>query len=272
MSAIKPARETFGTRVLVVMGAKSTGKTTFTVTGSAHAPAKLPTTPRVACHDVVLLQNDTNGVLGPYAIGLEPLVVDLSDAQSMQDWDKRFNEAFKELQPLFAARKLSILGIDFSMMDKLWRDLYIAQAETDSPKNWDSVGAKSLAVYRMLRRLPNATIVCMTHVNVPAEIASKQDPNVLVRQQEARDAQAVGGQRATTTTDLSKSAKGPWWANADAILTMRRKKLSDGKFDYVVRVAPSNKVEAGGRWESLFSAEEPAHLRTLLKKVYGDAI
>lgn len=269
MSSIKKASQSFGTRVLVVMGAKSTGKTTFVCTGSKFAPKKLPCSPRVELSDCVFIQNDTNGVLGPYAIGLEPHVVDLSDAKDLHDWKKRFDAAYAELKPLFADGTYRILGMDLSMMDKLWRDLYIAQAEHDTPKNWDDVSSKSLAVYRMLRTLPNATIVIMTHVNVPAEIASKTDANVLIRAQEARDAQAVGGSRATTTTDLSKSSKGPWWANADAILTMKRKKLGEGKFEYNVRIAPSNKVEAGGRWESFFNSDEPAHLRTLLDKVYG---
>lgn len=270
MSAvIKRGSQTLSSRVLLVLGSKSVGKTTFCVSGSQYTPATLPAKPTIHCKDVVILQSDTGGVLGPLALGLEPDVVDLSGCTKMQDWDKLFNEAVRDLRPLFANGTYRVLGIDLTALDKMWRQVFVAEAETDSPKNWDSVSAKALAVYRMLRDLPNVTLVGMAHVNVPAEIASRTDATVLTRMQASRDAQAVGGERATMTADLSKGFKSVWVNNADAVLALRRKK-EGGVAKHTVRLTPNKSIESGGRWESYFKDEEPALLYPMLKTVYGD--
>lgn len=273
MSLLRKASEVTNSRVLVVAGAKSTGKSTFVVSGSKHAPSEFPVKTRVECSDVVLIQNDTGGSLGPLGAGLEPLVIDLSGAKNKQEWDKLFNEAFKELMAGFTEGKHRILGIDLTALDKMLRDQYVAQSANDSPKDWEQVTSKARAVYVMLRSLPNVTLIGMTHLAVVAEIVSKSDPTILARQQEARNVVAVGGERSTITYSLAKGHKELWLHNADQVFVMRRKRAAapGQKASYLVRLEGNSQIEAGGRWRPFFDADEqPAHLGQLLKKVYGD--
>lgn len=272
MNCLKFASQTTNSRVLLVAGAKSTGKTTFVCSASKYATDDvLPLKTSVECSDVVLVQNDTGGSLGPLGLGLEPLVVDLSGAKNKVEWDKLFNEAYKELYAGFSEGKFRILGIDLTALDKLLREQYVMQSEKPQPQDWERVTSKARAVYVMLRALPNVTLVGMTHLAVKTEMIN--DPALLQRAHDALDAVAVGGERSVTTYALTKGHKEVWTHNADQVFVMRRQRAkgSGQGATYSVRLEGNSKVEAGGRWRPYFDADEqPAHLGKLMKKVYGD--
>lgn len=272
MSMLRSDDDPTASRILLVAGAKATGKTTFVTSGSQFTPEKIPHDGKlIECSDVCLLQNDSGGHEGPRAVGLKPIRMDLSGAKNKMEWDKLFNEAYKEIHALFVEKKLRILGIDLTALDKILRDMYVANANTDTPKNWEQVTSKALAVYRLLKALPNATIVGMTHLAVQQELT--KDGEQLERLRAARDASSVGGERSLTTYSLTKGHKEIWMHNANQIFVMRRKraKVKGERPSYMVRLEGNSQIEAGGRWRAFFDADEqPAHLYSILKTVYKD--
>lgn len=254
-------------KVLFICGSKGTGKTTFVTTGSKFITRKYSREEPIFCDDVVILQGDTNGTLGPAALGLIPQVIDLSAVTRIDAWIDAVKQALPEVRKGFENKTLRILGVDLGQVDRLLRD------GVEDAKGWVAAGKKAKDVYDMLRSLPNAILAGMSHLQVPLELARD---NVAT---DRREAVSVGGAKSTMVSNLFQSHRNIWVANADHVLVTERKRPVVGTSNveakplrYVVHTQHTSKYEAGGRWESYFQPEEPADLRAMLTKVYGEVV
>lgn len=251
-------------KVLFICGSKGTGKTTFVTSGSKFITRKYSREEPIHCDDVVILQGDTNGTLGPAALGLIPQVIDLSAITDLETWLTAVKKVLPELRKGFESKDFRILGVDLGQVDRLLR-----AKVGSSTQGWVEAGNKAKDVYDLLRSLPNAILAGMSHLQVPLELAASSTTS------DRRDAVSVGGQKATLVSSLFQGHRNAWVPNADHVIVTLRKRPTTGNATlptYSVLLQNTAKYEAGGRWESYFQPEEPANLRAMLTKVYGEVV
>lgn len=256
------------------MGAKGTGKTSLAVSASEHAPEVLDVTVTapVDCKDVVVIQLDTEGILGAVDLGLEPRVIDLSSYDTWQSTERALANALKELKPLCASGEVKYVAIDLGELDMKIRAHVNPQASTD----WEAVRAEGLKVFRALTAL-KVTLIGMSHTK--AAFSAFEAPKAGVSKElastlEGKEARAVGGERAQLTMDLSTGVAQPWRVNASMILVRERKRKMDfttkkTTFEFVTHTQGSQKFEAGNRAMTKLAPIEKCSLKAMLRKVYG---
>ncbi len=279
-----------GHRSALVVGAKSTGKTSFVVSGSANAPVNMqPGASLVDCPDVVLLQVEAESALGALDLGMRPRVIDLSNIPGWQALNMEIARAVQFLRPLVDSGEVKIIGIDLGAIDKEIRawaagDKVIPKDKLGSMEvslaakdvNWGAVEAQGTALYRAIRTL-NCLVVGMAHLKVTNNnpFVLKQTDAEAKNAEMARDVQGYGGDKAKLTADLSGGVYKPWLANCSFLFTREVESKNVGtalvpKLEqrYVTHTSSTPTFEAGTRRASKLAPVETRTLKALLKDAY----
>ena len=279
-----------GHRSALVLGAKSTGKTSFVVSGSDFAPFPLGSSGNlVECPDVVLLQVEAESALGAMDLGMRPRVIDLSNIAGWQALNMEIAKAINFLRPLVDAGEVKIVGIDLGAIDKEIRawaagDKVIPKDKLGSMDislaakdvNWGAVEAQGTALYRALRTL-NCLVVGMAHLKVTNNnpFISKQTTDEAKNAEMARDVQGFAGDKAKLTADLSGGVYKPWLANCSFLFAREVEQKNVGtaiapriESRYVTHTASTPVFEAGTRRTSKMAAVETRTLRAILTDAY----
>lgn len=279
-----------GHRSGLVVGAKSTGKTSFVVSGSEFAPSPLkPGAPVVDCPDVVLIQVDAESALGAMDLGMRPRVIDLSNVAGWQALNAELAKAIQFLRPLVDKGEVKIVGIDLGAIDKEIRawaagDKVIPKDKLGSfdvtlaakDVNWGAVEAQGTALYRAIRTL-NCLVIGMAHLKVTNNnpYVAKQTGEEAKNAELARDVQGFGGDKAKLTADLSGGLSKPWVANCSFLFTRELEQKNVGtpiapkmETRYITHCQATGTFEAGTRRSSKVSPVETRTLRAILDDMY----
>lgn len=257
-------------RRILVMGPPGSGKTTLSISASAHAGDTIPSKHLQMCSDVVLLSGDQEGVQGALDANLEPrAVVDMTTCADWVAYQKLLADALSELRPLVAAGEVKIIVVDLALPAKL----IIDQIKPADIAGWGRVGAEGVKLYRIFGALPGATIIG----NVQIKSATGAVENAVAAA--AADAKAVGGERATFTADLPKSVLSPWMENSSLALSRESKRVKDTSQPgapltrkFSTHTQSNAKFEAKSRFGSKLLQTEPGErtLHSLLVQAYGE--
>lgn len=279
-----------GHRSALVVGAKSTGKTSFVVSGSEFAPYPIkPGSGVVECPDVVLLQVEAESALGAMDLGMRPRVIDLSNIAGWQALNMEIAKAIQFLRPLVDKGEVKIVGVDLGAIDKEIRawaagDKVVPKDKLGSMEvslaakdvNWGAVEAQGTQLYRAFRTL-NCLVVGMAHLKVTNNnpFVSKQTDAEAKNAEMARDVQGFAGDKAKLTADLSGGVYKPWLANCSFLFAREVEQKNVGtalapkiESRYVTHCNSTPTFEAGTRRASKLAAVETRSLRALLDDSY----
>ena len=272
-----------GHRSMLVLGAKSTGKTTFVASGSEHCPTILvPGMAPVDCKDVALIQIEAEGALGALDLGLNPGVIDLSGVAGWQRLNNEIAKAIAYLRPLAEKGEIKIVGIDLGACDKEIRtwaagdkvipkdklgqdDISLAAKDTA----WGAVEAQGVALYRALRTLP-CLVVGMAHLKVTAynPFSAKETGDQKAMAELVREQQGFGGDKSKLTADMSGGVYKIWLANVSNLFARELQVDKAGKKSYVTHTSSGEMFEAGSRRQSVLAPVETRTLNAILKDMY----
>lgn len=277
-----------GHRSALVVGAKSTGKTSFVVSGSHNVPEMLPSKELVECPDVVLLQVEAESALGAMDLGLKPRVIDLSNIAGWQALNMELAKAIQFLRPLVDKGEVKIVGIDLGAIDKEIRawaagDKVVPKDKLGSFEvslsakdvNWGAVEAQGTALYRAIRTL-NCLVVGMAHLKVTNNNHYGYKTDADAKNAEiARDVQGMGGDKAKLTADLSGGVYKPWLANSSFLFVREVQQINVGtpakpetKRKYVTHTDGTAMFEAGNRRASKLNQIETRTFKAILEDAY----
>lgn len=273
-----------GHRSALVLGAKSTGKTSFVVSGSAHTPDVLPHKgPLIDCPDVVLIQIEAESALGAMDLGLRPRVIDLSGVAGWQKLNHEIAKAINFLRPLAEKGEVQVVGIDLGAIDKEIRawaggDKVIPKDKLGQDEvslaakdiNWGSVEAQGIALYRALRTLP-CLVVGMAHLKVTNNnpYGAKETAEQKAAAELSRDVQGMGGDKSKLTADMAGGVLKPWMANCSNLFARELIVDKNGKREYVTHTTSDAMFEAGSRRASKLAPVEKRTLKAMLKDMYS---
>lgn len=273
-----------GHRSMLVLGSKSTGKTSFVVSGSQHTPDVIPHKgPLVACDDVALIQIEAESALGALDLGLRPRVIDLSGVAGWQKLNQEIAKAVTFLRPLAASGEIKIVGIDLGAIDKEIRcwaagDKVVKEGKmgnddaTLAAKDvaWGAVEAQGVALYRAMRTLP-CLVVGMAHLKVTAynPFSAKEDASQKAMAELVRDQQGFGGDKSKLTADMSGGVYKIWLANVSNLFARELIVDKAGKKAYVTHTSSGDMFEAGSRRQSKLAPVETRTLNAILKDMYS---
>lgn len=280
-----------GHRSGLVFGAKSTGKTSFVVSASQHAPADLkPGQKPVDCSDIALIQIEAESALGALDLGMRPKVIDLSGVPGWQKLNLEIAKAITFLRPLVEKGEIKVVGIDLGAIDKEIRawaagDKVVMANKLGTEEvalnakdvNWGAVEAQGTALYRALRTLP-CLVVGMAHLKVVNNnpYVSKMTDSEKKDAELARDVQGMGGDKSKLTADLSGGVYKPWLANASFVFTREVETKNVGtplapkmQQRYVTHTASDTTFEAGSRRASVLAPVETRTLKSMLDDMYS---
>ena len=257
------------TRRVVVMGPMASGKTTLSVSASAHAGDTLPAK-AADCKDLVLLSGDQEGVAGALDAGLTPrAVVDMTVAKTWQEYQALLAQAFAELLPLIKSKDVKFIVVDMALPAKL----IIEMVSPKDIKDWGKVAAEGLKFYQVFGALRGATIIANVQIKSATAVVETAAGAA------GAEAKAIGGERATFTADLTKSIFAPWAENSSLVLSREVKRKSDPmKKDapsvrhFFTHTQSNSRMEAKSRFGSKLKATEPGErtLNSLLREAYGE--
>lgn len=272
-----------GHRSMLVLGSKSTGKTSFVVSGSEHCPAVLPHKGGlIACDDVALIQVEAESALGALDLGLRPKVIDLSGIAGWQKLNSEIAKAVQFLRPLAESGQIKIVGIDLGAIDKEIRtwaagDKVIPAGKLGQDEvalnakdvNWGAVEAQGVALYRALRTLP-CLVVGMAHLKVTAynPFSAKETGDQKAMAELVREQQGFGGDKSKLTADMSGGVYKIWLANVSNLFARELQVDKAGKKTYVTHTSSGEMFEAGSRRQSVLKPVETRTLQEILKDMY----
>ncbi len=278
-----------GHRSGLLSGAKSTGKTSFVVSGSKFCPEKLPAPAMVDCPDVVLIQIEAESALGAMDLNLKPRVIDLSGVAGWPALNVQLAKAIQFLRPLAESGEVTIVGIDLGAIEKEIRayasglkapapgkayDVEVAVSGKDT--NWNQVQAQGLALYSSLRLLP-CLVIGMTHLQMADNnhFKAKMSAEEIKNAELSRDVQSIGGDAAKLRHDLGKGVAGPWihntsfqWVREIEVKNVGTPLAPKLQSRYVTHTQSNGMFEAGTRRSSRVAPVETRTLRAILDDMY----
>lgn len=281
-------------RPVIVEGHKSTGKTTFAVSGSRRAPddlSKLPEKP-ISCDDAILLSFDKDGEDGAVAYGLVPRVVHFNGCVGWTEQKQKLIDAVQFVKPMVDAGEISVVGFDLGAVDAAIQSWITGEdsvqlrnpvgrpdnAEKKKP-NWQRVTAEGLWLFHHLSQL-NCTVVAMTHLKAKDYNAYYDDLPESKKQKKAiaDAAMSLSGLTTDQTSDVCKGMLKPWVHHTSFQLVCAVKSEYGGdplnptlSRKHVVITEGDDLVDAGTRFRGLLPKEWTGSLNAMLRKCYGPA-
>ncbi len=260
-------------RVLVV-GARASGKTTFSMSASRCAGLTLPAPGEVretiACNDTLVIQGDNEGIMGAMDAGLEPkFVVDMTAVPDWSGYTKRLSQALHELERPLHDGTIRVVIIDLGLPAKL----IDRSIDPSVQKDWKLVANEGARLFRALSGLRGVTVIGNAQIKASVGMVNEAQATA-----DAATAKAIGGERSTFTVDLPKGIAALWLDNCSFVFTReaRRVKGRDGNTTRAFRTLTqsSSKYEAKSRAESkLAPTEDGKHtLHALLTRAYGEGL
>jgi hypothetical protein len=281
-------------RPIIVEGHKSTGKTTFAVSASRHAPDDLTKIPKkaVACNDAILLSFDKDGEDGAVAYGLVPRVVHFNGCVGWTEQKNKLIDAVQFIKPMVDAGEISVVGFDLGAVDAAIQSWITGEdstqlrnpigrpdnAEKKKP-NWQRVTAEGLWLFHHLSQL-NCTVVAMTHLKARDYNAFADD---LSESKKAKKAVAdasmsLSGLVTDQMSDVCKGMLKPWVHHTSFQLVCAVQKIYAGDplnpsvvRKHVVYTEGDDLVDAGTRFRGQLPKEWTGSLNAMLRKCYGSA-
>lgn len=270
MSLITNAKENLrlSNRRVLVIGPRGSGKTTFSVSASRHAGQTIEGEHRV-CSDVLVIQGDTEGIMGAMDAGLEPgHVLDMCGVNSWLEYQQRLIAALKELREPLSDGTIKVVIIDLSWPAKL----IDRSIDPSCQKDWKLVANEGSTLFRTLASLRGVTVIGN------AQIKASASPGETTQSIDASNAKAIGGERTTFTVDLPKGIAALWLDNASFIFCRNAKRVKNRQGDLVREFTTitqsSQKFEAKSRAATKLAPTEPGtkSLHALLSCAYGEAL
>ena len=270
MSLIRSASESLkqSNRRIMVVGPRGSGKTTFSVSASKHAGDTIAGGHRV-CDDVLLIEGDSEGVMGAMDAGLEPArILGMTDCDTWDAYQKRLVLGLRELQTPLTDGTIKVVIIDLSWPAKL----IDRSIDPNNQKDWKLVANEGARLFRALAGLKGVTVIGN------AQIKASSSPGETTQAVDASAAKAIGGERSTFTIDLPKGIAALWLDNCSFIFCREVKRVKDPsgaqQRRFSTHTTSSNKFEAKSRAGSKLLPLEPGDksLHALLKQAYGEAL
>ena len=261
------------TRRMIVMGPPGSGKSTFSASASKFAGDTLPVNPPCVAEDVVVIQGDTEGMLGPLSCGISvPHIFDMTDCP---DWDTYMRtirtDLRKEILPMVQDGQVRIIIVDMSLVNTLIN----AKIMPDNQKAWGAVKYEGMMFYKLFSSLRGCTVIAN------AQIKTTESPGETIQAAAAATARAVGGERSLYTADVYKGVGGMWADNSSLTVSIERKQVKDPANPAAKKVLKSTiytqtnaRFEGKSRFGSALLPEEPGSrtLYSIMKQVYGESL
>lgn len=272
-SLIQTAKQSLQTsnRRILVTGPRGTGKTTFAVSASTKAGDKLVGEVR-DCDDTLVIQGDTEGVMGAVDAGLHPgMVVDMTDCADWAAYQHRLVTVLKELATQLKDGTIKVIVIDLALPAQL----IVAHVNPTSISEWQPVKTEGAKLFRAFSSLRGVTVVGICQVTSSMVLGEGTAKGAQQSAVDAATALAIGGERSTFKEDLVKGVATPWLDHTSFIFTRdsKRKRGPDGspcKVFYTLTQS-TQKFAAKSRAESILPPllEGDRSLRSILNEVYG---
>lgn len=276
MSLIQSSQESLKTsnRRILVMGPRGTGKTTFAVSASAKAGDTLTGAPR-DCDDVLVIQGDTEGIMGAVDAGLSPgMVLDMTDCESWPAYQARLINGLKELEAKLTSGGVKVIVIDLALPAQL----IVAHIKPTEISHWQAVKVEGAKLFRAFSRYRGVTVVGICQVTSSMVLGEGSSKGAQAGAVDAATALAIGGERSTFKEDLVKGVATPWLDHTSFIFTRdsKRKRGVDGvsRKEFSTHTQSSLKFAAKSRAESVLPQLLPGDrsLRSILNQVYGESV
>jgi len=279
-----------GTRHILVMGAKGTGKTTFSVSASKFADDTIGG-PRRMCSDVLLVQGDNEGHLGAMDAGLVPgMVLNMGKCKSWdgsiktpeglvkdpQSYISRWSRAYKRLGKVLSDGTIKIIIVDLNWPAKLIEKGITVSLEDRN--YWKLVSLQGQRLYDAFNRFDGVTVIGNAQMKVHAIWGEDTRKGPSENSINVANVRSVGGERSSHTIDLAKGVASVWQDNASFIFTRKsmRGKEINGEVPRIYKTVTqsTSQYEAKSRAQSVLKTIEPGELslRSLLKRVYGEDV
>lgn len=258
-----------GCRRIIVAGPRGSGKTTFSVSASRFAGDLIPGAHRL-CKDVLVVQGDTEGIMGAHDAGLEPgMVLDMTRMKTWQEYLNRLRDALIEVWPMKRSGALKVIVIDLAMVSKLIDRA--VPANTD--KDWKHVAAMGQDFFHLFDKFTGVTVIGNTQMKVSTVWGEGTKKGANEAALNTADARAIGGERSAFTIDLPKGVGNPWLDHASFIFMRRVRRTKDGRV-YSTITQSSAQHEAKSRSQSKLEPTEPGEntLHSLMRRAYGNAL
>jgi len=270
MSFIKTAAESLkqSNRRILVVGAKGSGKTTFSVSAS-HQAGDTIAGERRACDDVFVVQGDSEGIMGAMDAGLQPgHILDTTDVNTWDEYCKRLAGGLREIEGKLKDGTIKVIVVDLGWPAKL----IDRQIDPAHQKDWKLVANEGGRLFRAFAGLPGITVIGN------AQIKAASSPGETQQSIDASAAKSVGGERSSFTIDLPKGIASLWRDNASFIFTREVKRVKDAKGnmgrEFRTLTQSTARFEAASRAASSLHPTEPGtiSLHALLKRAYGASL
>lgn len=283
LSASQALRQ--GTRHILVMGPRGTGKTTFSVSASAHADETIGGKRRV-CKDVLVVQGDNEGIMGAIDAGLEPAyVVDMCGVTSWDDerngkrdpnsYVSRWNRARKALAAKISDGTIKVIVVDLNWPAKLIERAIMPKEIAD----WGLVATQGQRLFNAFNGFSGVTVIGNSQMKTTVVYGEGTKRGASEMSINTANVKAIGGERSSHTIDLAKGINAMWLDNASFVFARKSNRGKEGPDGRVPRMyhtytQSTAMYEAKSRAQSVLNTIEPGELsmRTLLKRAYGDAI
>lgn len=259
-----------GNRRILVVGARGSGKTTFSMSASRDAGDTIEG-PHRLLRDTLVIQGDNEGILGAMDAGLEPAyVVDMCAVGSWQEYTDRMTMALRELKSLLHDGTIRTLVLDLAWPARLIEQT-IKPAE---PKDWAKVAAEGQRLFAGLSRFRGVTVIGNAQIKNSLVMGEGSRKGAAIGAIETAEARAIGGERSAFTIDLSKGVASVWLDNASFIFARESKRVLDRegnpKAVYSTITRSNGKFEAKSRAHAVLAAREDGNqtMRSLLQRVY----
>ena len=277
MSLIQSAKESLKTsnRRILVMGPRGTGKTTFAVSASAKAGDTLTGEVR-DCDDVLVIQGDTEGIMGAVDAGLHPgMVLEMTDCDTWPAYQARLINGLKELADKLTDGTIKVIVIDLAHPAQL----IVSHVAPTQISDWQAVKAEGAKLFRAFSRYRGVTVVGICQVTSAMVLGEGSSKGAQAGAIDAATALAIGGERSTFKEDLVKGVATPWLDHTSFIFTRdsKRKRSDDGKGfrkEFFTLTQSTMKFAAKSRAESVLPQLLPGErsLRSILNQVYGESV
>ena len=271
MSVFQTAAQSLKTsnRRIVVMGAKGSGKTTFSISASTFAGDTISGGKR-ECADTLLIQGDSEGVLGAMDVGLNvPHVLDMTACEEWSQYQALLIKGLTELRPKLLDGTIKVIVIDLAYPARLIEQ----HVQPKDVAGWGAVKVEGSKLYRALAGIKGVTVVANCQIKSSAQII----PNETAKT--SSEARSVGGELSTFTMALTNGIAELWRDNASFIFTREAKRgQADSKGNatpatYATLTQASKRWQAASRAKSVLDAklDGDMSLRAILNRVYGES-
>lgn len=272
-------------RRILVVGSRGTGKTTFSVSAS-RAAGETITGGHRACDDVLVVQGDTEGVMGAVDAGLEPghvldmtgvVAWDFTERTTAEAREKQWHKFYmprlvgglRELEDKLHDGTIKVVVVDLGFPAKLIERHVMPKEVSD----WAMVAREGGRLYNAFAKLPGVAIIGNAHIKSSAVFGEGSRKGALPSALDTAAAAAIGGERASYTVDLPKGISALWLDNASFVFTRSSKRQGDG-FERTTITQSTKTFEAKSRAQSKLVAKEGGEqtLHALLSRAYGAAL